>query len=183
MAYKLEKLIIGGFLFFAEKGETIDAITVDADAYPDTDPIENWNPLGCVSEVNFNKDTETDTDYCPSPSGGYDKNEEEVVVADYIEFITRAHFEPYWRMLLGVRDKIVNGTAQTPFAEKSRIIEGWLKIQGRAQDGSDRVVMNVYGQLSINDNPKWSKDSTKPALKFKRLYSSIATVEPNGISV
>ena len=182
MAYNLQKLILGGFLFFVEKGETIDNITVDPETYPDTDPAENWNSLGCVSEVNFNKETETDTDYCPSPAGGYNKEDDEVVVSDNIEFITRAHSEPYWRMLLGLNNKIVDGTAQTPFANKRRYIEGWLKIQGRAQDGADRVVMNIYGRLTINDNPKWSKDATKPALKFQKLYSSIATVEPNGIA-
>lgn len=181
MAYNLEKLVIGGFLFFVESGKTIDAITVDKDTYPDVDPITNWNSLGCISEVNFEPETETDTDYCPDPAGGYTKEDDERVVRDLIKFVTREHSEPFWRLLLGLNNEIVNGTAQTPLANNQRYIEGWLKVQGRADDGSDRIVMNIWGRLSLDANPKWSKDPTKPALKFQKLYSSIATVEPADI--
>lgn len=178
---KLEKLIIGGFVYFVEEGDVIDTTTVGIAAYPDVDPIENWENMGNVSEVNFDKETETDTDYDPSPAGGYDKINDETVVADIIKFITKQMSEPVWRMKLGLKNKIVDGVAQTPFNEKRRKIRGWLKVQGRGNDGSDRVIMNVYGDISLDANPKWSKDPTKPGLKFQKVYSPISTVEPNGI--
>ena len=181
MAYKLEKLVIGGFLYFVESGTLVDGVTVDENAFPDVDPIDNWNSLGFITEVNPETEKETDTDYCPSPAGGYEKVDDERVVADYWKFITREHSEPFWRMLLGLRNEIQNGVAQTPLDEKRRYIDGWLKVQARADDGVDRLVMNIYGRLSLDANPKWSKDPTKPALSFQKLYSAVATVEPNGI--
>lgn len=178
---KLEKLTIGGFLYFVESGKTIDGIEVSDAAYPDVDPIENWNSLGCIQEVNFEPETETDTDYCPSPAGGYEKQDDERVVKDLIKFVTREHSEPFWRLLLGLSAEIADSVAQTPFNNGRRYIEGWLKVQGRGDNGVDRIVMNVWGRLSIDANPKWSKDPTKPALKFQKQYSSIATVEPDSI--
>lgn len=178
---KLEKTTIGGFLYFVESGKTIDATVVSAAAYPDVDPITNWDSLGCIQEVNFEAEKETDTDYCPSASGGYDKVDDERVVRDLLKFVTREQSEPVWRMMLGLNAQIVNGTAQTPFANGKRYIEGWLKVQGRADDGTDRIVMNIWGRLSLDANPKWSKDPTKPALTFQKLYSAIATVEPTSI--
>lgn len=180
--YLLKKELIGAFMGFVPTGSIVDGITVGIDAYPDVDPAENWNDLGCIQEVNFETETEPDTDYCPSPSGGYDKDDDENVVADTLNFISRDHSEPIWRMLMGLKNPAVNGVAQAPFAESRRYIEGWLKVQGRGTDGTDRIVMNVYGRLSLDGTPKWSKDPTKPALKFKVRTSPIATVTPQGIS-
>lgn len=181
--WNLEKLIIGSFAFFAESGKTIDLNVVDKDYFPDTDPAENWEAgsMGCVMESELTTEKETDTDYCPSPNGGYIKNDDEVVVADIIKFKTREHMEPYWRLALGLNNEIEDGTAQTPFAKKRRKINGWMKFQLRGDDGSDRVVMNVWGRLELDENPKYSKDPTKPGLKFTIEYSSIATLEPDGI--
>ena len=182
MSYNLEKLIIGGFLSFAEGGTTIDSLTIDSSAYPDNDPVENWSPLGCISEVNFETETETDTDYCPSPTGGYDKNDDEVISKDLIKFVTKDHSEPFWRLLMGTPAAIVDDATQVPFSEPRRYVEGWLKIQGVGDDGNDRIMLHVWGRLSIDSNPKWSKDATKPALKFQKFFSSASTILPTGIN-
>ncbi len=181
MSYSLQKLTIGAFLFFVESGKQIDGTTVGASAYPDVEPPENWNSLGCISEFNSEAVTETETEYYPNPAGGYNKIEDTFVVQDVLKFVTRQHCEPFWRMLLGFKEEIANGIGQTPFAEKRRHIEGWLKVQGRGPDGADRIVMNVWGRLRIDSNPKWSKAAAKPALRFEVLYSPIATAEPAGI--
>ena len=178
---KLEKLRIGNFGYFVEEGTVIDGVTVSKNAFPDVDPADNWPSLGCIQETDFETEKESDTDYCPSPSGGYDKMEDEHVVRDLIKFKTRELGEPFWRMSLGLKNKIANGTAQIPFASKNRWIYGWFKSQGRGDDGVDRVVMNVWGRLMIDENPKWSKDPTKPAYVLEVQYSPIATVEPNAI--
>jgi hypothetical protein len=178
---KLEKLIIGNFAYFVEGGTTVDATEVSITAYPDVDPITNWESLGCITETEFETEKETDTDYCPSPTGGYSKIEEEQTVRDLIKMKCRDTSEPFWRMLLGLNSKIVDETAQTPFINKRRYVEGWLKVQGRGLDGADRVVMNVWGRLKIDETPKWSKDPTKPGYVFEVIFSEIATVEPDGI--
>jgi hypothetical protein len=178
---KLEQTTIGGFLSFAESGKTIDAIVVSAAAFPDDDPAENWDSLGCITEVNFEAEKETDTNYCPSPTGGYDKIDTERVIKDLLKFITIEQSEPYWRLMLGLGAEIVDGVAQMPFASTKRYIEGWLKVTAKGDDGVDRIDMRVWGRLSLDANPKWSKDPTKPALNFQVLYSAIATVTPTSI--
>lgn len=181
---KLEKLVIGGFLSFVESGKTVDTVTVSKDAFPDDDPAENWDSLGCISEVNMEVETETDTDYCPSVTGGYDKIDDERAVRDVIKFQTKDLSEPFWRLQFGLTAEIAEGVAQMPFAQANRHIEGWLKVQAVADvdNGGDRIVAKIWGRLSIDSNPKWSKDATKPAMKFQALYSPIATLTPTSIT-
>lgn len=178
---KLEKLIIGNFAFFVEGGSEIDGVSVSKSAFPDVEPAENWHSMGCVSETTFETEKESDEDYCPSPMGGYQKIKTESVVRDTIKFKVRQTSELFWRLSLGLKEKIVNSTPQAPFSATHRYIEGWLKIQGRGDDGKDRVVMNVWGRLYMDENPKWSKDPTKPSYAFDVLYSPAASVEPADI--
>ena len=178
---KLEKLIIGSTISFAEAGTTIDGILVTADAFPDDDPVENWASLGCVSETNIEPETETDTDYCANALGIYEKIDDERVVAVIIKFQVRDHSEQFWRMILGVPVAIADGVVQIPFSTARRYIDGWVKIDAFGDDGVKRINMLVWGRLTVDAAPKWSKDATKPALKFQKFYSAISTVTPTAI--
>ena len=174
MAYNLEKLIIGGFLSFYEEEATVSTALIL--------PASGHSDLGCINEVNFAPETETDTDYCPVASGGYEKIEDERIVKDLIQFVTRDHSEPYWRMLLGTSAALVDAAAQKPFEKSRRHIQGWLKVVGTGDDGVDRITLQIWGRLSIDSNPKWSKDASKPALKFQKIDSTLNTVLPAGIN-
>jgi hypothetical protein len=182
MALKLEKLIIGNFASFVEKGTVVGENTVDSGFYPeDEEDLDAWSSLGCVLDATPEPEVETDSDYCPDAAGGYRKEDTDNVVKDVIKMTLKCHSEPIWRMILGVKAKLVNGTPQTPFANKDRFVEGWLNIEQRAQDGVARTLMVIYGRLKIDANPSWSKDPTKPSVRFEILTSSIASVEPNAI--
>ena len=101
MAYSLQKLIIGGFLYFVETGKVIDGVTVSKAAYPDVSPTTNWNDLGCIQEFNPEAKKENYPDMCPSASGGYDEVDDERVVQDFLKFVTRDHSEPFWAHVAG----------------------------------------------------------------------------------
>ncbi len=179
--YNLKREIIGTFLFFAEQGSVVDGITVDVNAFPDVDPESNWNSLGCVSEFNVETDDEGEDEYCPAPTGGYIKETIPNIVADYLDFQVRDHSEPIWRMMMGLTAEAVDGVEQVPFSDTQREIFGWLKVQGRGRDGRDRIVMNVYGKITLNSSLQWSRNVTRPELRFQVLSSPIATLTPDGI--
>ena len=176
-----EKLILGTFISFAETGTTIDSTTVGPAAFPDDEPTTNWASIGCVLESDWETEKETDTDYCPNAAGGYSKTEDEQTVRDIIKFKVRESSELFMRMMLGFPAIIVDDAAQVPFTETRRFIEGWIKVQGVGEDGDDRVVMKVYGKLKLDENPKWSKDPTKPGYKFEVAANAIATAIPSNI--
>lgn len=185
MAYNLHKRILGAFASFVEVGAVFgDPVnTVGAELYPNADPYpELWNSLGCVIDASPEVEVETDEDFCPSPAGGYVKETTQSVVQDILKLSLKTHSEPIERLIWGASAAIVDQTQFTPFAAKDRFIAGWLHLQLREQGGTDTVVAALYGKLRLDAAPKWSKDPTKPAVKFEILYSSVATVLPDGIS-
>lgn len=185
MAFRLEKLIIGNFASFVEAGTVVgeEENLVGPDFYPeDTEDLGVYGSLGCVLEAEPEVTEEDDPDYCPSLAGGYDLEEDPTVVKDVIKMSLKCHSEPIWRLIWGFKNKIVNGTPQTPFGSKKRYVEGWLIFEQRAGDGVTKMNAAIYGRLRLDAAPKWSKDPTKPAVRFEKRYSSIATGEPGAIA-
>jgi hypothetical protein len=178
---KLESSIIGLFASFARGGTTIDAVAVSAAAYPDTDPADNWEDFGCVSEGRNEPNVAQYPVMCPKPSGGYEEKIEEQVLRDSYVLNFNKTNPYYWELAEGFNAAIVNGTAQTPGQKGDRFIEGWLKLQKRGSDGQDRIVKNVWGKLRLNEQFSASSDPTRPVFRFDVEYSAIATSEPNDI--
>lgn len=185
MSYLNEKLILGTFASFAEEGEEYGdpANTVGKATYPNADTYPDaWHSLGCILESSPEVETETNEDYCPDPAGRYRKETDETVVRDILKLSLKTHSEPIHRLVLGKQGKIVDGQAFTPFAARDRSVTGWLLFQLRGDDGNDRAVMALYGKMRLDAAPKWSKDPTKPAVKFEIITSTIQTAMPGGIT-
>ena len=179
---KLEKLIIGTFLSIVEEGTVVGENTVGVAFYPDPEESgESWLSMGCVMDAAPETETEEDTDYCPSASGGYDKEILSTVVRDVLKLSLKAHSEVIHRLVWGVAAPLVEGEAQTPFTVKDRKIRCWIHFQGRAQDGEDRFIAALYGDLRLDAAPKWSKDPTKPAVRFEIVRSTIQSVVPGDV--
>ena len=185
MSYNLQKRILGAFASFVEDGTTYGSPsnTVGVGVYPNADTFPNaWNSMGCVIDASPETEVETDEDYCPSPSGGYIKESTETVVRDMIKLSLKTHSEPIERMIWGKSGAVVDGAAFTPFAKKDRFVKGWLHFQLREGGGSDVIVAALYGKMRLDAAPKWSKDPTKPAVRFEILYSPIMSAMPAGIA-
>jgi len=183
MSLNPEKLIIGNFAHFVEKGTVVGENTVDSGFYPEeSEDLSAWNELGCVLQAVPEPTINTTTDKCPSPAGGYIDEDTNNVTKDVLKISLKCYSEPIWRMVWGLAAPIVNGTPQTPFLSKDRFVEGWLNFEQRGDDGQKRTVSVIYGRMRIDENPTWSADPSKPAIRFEVMYSSIASLEPLNIA-
>ena len=180
--FKLQRLIMSGFVGFAESGKTIDGVTVSDLARPDTTPADNFGTLGCIEQVSFDQDVETEDDYCPLASGnGYIKETFNNVVADYMDFTLKNHSEHVFRLLFGAPAEIVDGTAFKPFDVQTREIFGWINFQARG-GGNTLLDGFIWGKLTLQDYPGFSKDATKPVLRFQVLESTLNQLTPASIT-
>jgi hypothetical protein len=165
------EILLGGFGYFIEVGTTVDAQTVSHLIKPDTSPLANWtdNSLGTILEFKRVVE-ETDTSYmAPSPSGGYGKVPRKSVIADSYVMKLRDMNEIVMRLESGVQSAIALGTAQTPGAQADRKIEGWLKLQGRAEDGYDLYVEDWWCQVRLDGSNTFNEKHVTPSLKFTLL--------------
>lgn len=182
---KLEKLILGTFAAFVETGTTYGAApvnTVSRELYPSpATHAASWSGLGDVLDAAPEKKEEDYSDTVPSPYGGYTTESDTVVLQDTLKLSLKCHNEIIHRLIWGLASKIEDGVEQTPFANPNRYVEGWINFQLRGQDGADRVVVALYGRIRLDANPKWSKDPSKPAIKFEILRSSIQSILPDGV--
>lgn len=179
MSYDLRKERLGTFAYFVKAGTVVDANTVDEGFFPDaaTDP-DAWSSLGCVIQASLEPETEeSDPDYCPSPSGGYIKEVDTYTVRDVLTATLKCHCEIIWRLIWGVTGEMDNSTPYTPFTKSDRYVQGWINLQLRAEDGTDRARAVLWVKLRLAEPALWSKDPTKPVIRCEVVYSSIQSVE------
>lgn len=183
MAFELRKERFGVFASFVEEGTVVGENTVGIDFFPDaTENPEAWNSLGSVQQSNLEPETEeSDPDYDPVPEGGYEKSVDSYVTRDIYKASLKCHFEIIHRLIWGAAAKLANGTPVSPFVKKDRFVRGWINIQLRAEDGTDRMVAALWGKMRLDANPVWSKDASKPAIRFEVVRSPIAAIEPEAV--
>lgn len=174
--FKLQKQVIGGFADFIPHGESVDTVTTGPAAQPDDDPVENWTDysLGCIEQVAFEKEEESDEDYCPQETGGYRKVKEMRVVSDTIKLTLQQHSEPIFRLIFGLKDKMTGATGQQPFSNSGdRQISGWLRLRGIGKDGEALVLAKVEVKLRVQEYPGWSRESTKPVVSCEVIGNAL----------
>lgn len=185
MALNPQKLIIGAFIGVAEQGDLVDGVTVSKTAFPDNDPATNYTDIGCVQDVQFSFDEEEEEDYCPNVSGnGYTKEVTKIITADYMDLTVRDHTEMVFRMLFGKSGKIVNGTPFKPWDVSDRSIYVVLRIgaKGGGNDLIDGTASFIYGKLTLQDYPGWSRETTRPVVRFQKLDSTLNSFTPQNIA-
>ena len=61
----------------------------------------------------------------------------------------------------------VPGTPQTPFVTVDRKVTAWIKVQLRQHIGTDRYVLDFYGDIRVlGDPPAAEKATQKPNLEL-----------------
>jgi hypothetical protein len=184
---KLDKrLIISCFVSFVEAGTTFGTSpvnTVSRDVFPDTTTFaDTWSSLGDVLDASMEPVTEDYGDTVPSAiGGGYVKESDIVVLQDILKLSLNSHTEPIHRLCWGAAAELVDGEAVTPFANRTRFVEGWIAFTSRGQDNADRMVAALYVRIRLDGNPKWSKDPTRPAISCEVIQSAIQTLVPDNI--
>ena len=177
---KLEELIIGGFVNFVEEGTDIGGTLVSPTFKPASTDA-SWHGLGCVTEFRPSTETQEFTVNCPKPTGGYQRRRTTITIADILNFDTAETSEEFWRLLTGVADPIADGVAQIPFAKSERKISGWLQFQARGDDGQDRVVMDVYVDLTLADGTVFNENPVRPVFAAETQDSALSTILPDSI--
>lgn len=168
----LAEELIGGFAYAVENGTTVDNDTVSTTYLPDVTPVDNWPWMGCIEAVRFSDERSTDPIACPKATGGYEILDREKVDKVYIDLVLRNANEWTKRLQYGLGAAIVAGTAQTPFTETLPEITGWLKLQGRQQDGTDAVRMDVWCKFRLQEIPNWENSYGKPVLRCQPISGS-----------
>lgn len=171
-----ERQLIGCFAFFVEGGTTVDAVAVSATAKPDTNPITNWPQLGCIESGKFEAKKSTENFMCPSETGGYFEETQDKIMADFLNLRSNYMNEFVKRLEFGLTSKIVLDAAQAPHNATTREIYGWLKVQGRKEDGNDDFVMDWWCKMTLTDALDRNDKTLRPTLRFQKLPSSLNTI-------
>jgi hypothetical protein len=171
-----ERQLIGCFAFFVEAGTTVDSVTVSATAKPDTNPLTNWPQIGCIESGKFEPKKSSEVFMCPSETGGYVEENVDKIVADFLNLRTNYMNEFVKRLEFGLTSPIVLDTAQTAHAATTREIYGWIKVQGRKEDGNDDFVMDWWCKMTLTDTLDRNDKTLRPTLRFQKLASTLNTV-------
>ena len=174
MLSRMSRHLVGGFAYFAEDGSTIDASLVGVDAAPDfAADLELVPSLGCIEQVSPSVEEESHTFDCPSATGGYERSTERNVLADYLDMQLTKTNEIVQRLTWGVADEIADDTEQEPFEVRDRRLLGWLHLLGRLRGGDVLVKADLWVECRLQENPPWSKEPTRPALRFQVIGNAL----------
>jgi hypothetical protein len=171
-----ERQLIGCFAFFVEAGLTVDAVVVSATAKPDNDPTTNWPEIGCIESAKFEMKKSNEVFMCPSETGGYTEESVDKVMADFLNLRSNKMNELVKRLEFGLTGPIVLDAAQAPHSQVTREIFGWLKVQGRKEDGNDDFVMDWWCKMTLTDALDRNDKTLRPTLRFQKMTSSLNTI-------
>lgn len=161
---------LGAFVYFVEEGTLVDGQTVSSTIKPDVDPPSNFPQIGDIQQWGFGHEKISDPWWRYLPGGGSIKQQRDFEAGDYFDFTTRQMNELVYRLMTGVRSKIVTGEAQTPHVPgQDRCIRGWLRIQARALGGLDRFLLDWWCELRLAADPKFEHKVSQPALRAYNL--------------
>lgn len=173
-------------MHFVEDGVTYDegAKTVSSLIYPNADTYpEPWeeNAMGCVIDSQITKEFTEDTDECFGPNG-YEETVDRYLRKVEVGISLKAHSELIHRLIWMLKNKITNGTPQTPFIGRD-FVEGWVHLQYEADDTQPRYISVLRAKMRLDQDPKWSKDPSKPAVKLEVSFRNVLnTMLPSHIS-
>ena len=170
--------VIGCFAYFLRAGDTVDAVTVGAEAKPDFDPTSNWPSLGVVKGLQPFKTEQTHERMVPLASGGHriDRDTQTTEEGAEIEFAGISDIA--LELMFGLA-KLTGGTgaAQIPGNVKDRNVEGWIVFQARETDGTDLAVGHIYVQVRMSTLPKLgTTGKVESTLRCQMLESTLNTL-------
>ena len=181
----LEKLRLGAKMSFVEDGATYgDPLqTVSATVLPDIETVPApWalNPMGCVIDSQIKKKYIEDSDICYGPNG-YSEVMDRYLSMVEIGVSLKAYSEILHRLIWAVQNKMADTVAQTPFLG-SDFVEGWVHLQWEADDAAPRYTTVLRARMRLDEDPKWSKDPSKPAITLEIFFGNVLnTVLPDNI--
>jgi hypothetical protein len=175
---------IGGFAWFIEAGLTVDAQTITPLIKPDVTPLTNWTDrsLGDILSLKLESKSEDRSYKRPSTGGGWEIVPRTVIMQDSIAMKSRQMGEQLLRLQFGLETTIVEGTAQTPFANSERRIEGWLRLQSREESGMDLMILDAWTNMELTGGIVADGKVSEPEFRLT-IIKSYAGVSLAGNSI
>lgn len=182
MPINLRREIIGSILNFAQAGVMTDdgqggEIAISPTVKPAADSGD-WDNLGRTVSCKPTSDTTTDGEVSFNPvTRKYEKTEEIIVLADYLDVVVRDHQALIWKLVFGIEGDVPSdGSPIIPFAEDIRKVEGWLQFQAVAtKDNISRSIMDLWIEMTLKNYPGWTEKATLPELRLKVISSTLNT--------
>ncbi len=88
---------------------------------------------------------------------------------------------PLAKKLAETTSEVVDGTPFVPFDVQTREIYGWITFSAKASGGS-LIDGFIWGKLTLQEYPGFSKDATKPVLRFQKLDSTLNSLTPTNVT-
>jgi hypothetical protein len=106
---------------------------------------------------------------------GWETGKDEYTTAQVFEIATRYTTALYEQLRYGLAGAIVQGTAQTPYVNKNRVLSGWVNFQER-NGGQDRLVMSLWCEIRAMEPPASAKKTQEPKFELWVKRSTLNSI-------
>lgn len=167
-----QRLLTGALVFFAEASTSPE---ISATSKPAADNVA-WKEIGCVQNLVHQEQAHEEEYDCPHPVRGWRSKKDRWVFGDRYMLTTRETSELVHRLALGVASPLALDGAQEPNAVADRRVRGWIKIQKRMPGGKDRIIMDLWCDVRLAEEPGDAKAVQVPVLELEDLDSTLKSV-------
>jgi hypothetical protein len=170
--------VVGCFAYFLRAGDTVDSVTVAAEAKPDFDPTSNWPGLGVVKGLQPYKDEVKHERMVPLSSGGHRRQVQTQTVEEGAEIEFAGISDIALELMFGLAKLTGStGAAQIPGNVRDRKVQGWLVFQAREDDGTDLAVGHIYVECRMATLPKLgTTGKVESTIRCQLLESTLNTI-------
>lgn len=162
---------------FIPSGETVDAVTVAAETWPDEDPTTNFTDyaLPDIESIVAEKGIETESFRVPDPNGGYTDDEEQMITSRKW-VITTAKTNNFIKQLdHGLANPVADATAQAHGAVTDNYLLGVLRVTEKDKTGAVIQTTKVWAKMRVRSAGDVGPATKKLEVEFKQEFSSLNT--------
>lgn len=175
-----DPLIAGTIIRIAKFGETSGANTVGPGAKP-TAPTDiataaaPWLTLGKVKSSQSERQSKAATVEGCLDSGTYEFREIKLATTNKLKFTTQEITPEVVQLAFGLKNSIVDSTAQVPF-ESSGKIRVWLygMLTDAGDDGKTLAEFTLMGDISLTSSPNWASDPATAEFELDIIHNDLA---------
>jgi len=149
----IRRELLNARVYFIPSGESVDAVTVSASAWPDNDPTTNYTAylLHDTETLQSERTYETATFRIPRASGGYRDDKETTLVSAMFQGVTAKTSNFLKQLEYGLASAPVAATPQSPFLRNDDFILGvaLIELQNKAGTVTERI--QIWAKLRLDE--------------------------------
>lgn len=167
-------------LYFIPSGETVDAVTVAQETWPDEDPTTNFTDyeMPDIERLVSEKEIQTEDRLVPSASGGYVNDPEEMVTMR--KFLgTTAKTNNFLKQLdFGLANPIADATSQEIGTVTDNYIDGVARIDFLDKAGAVKESIKFWARLRLVAPGETGPATRSIEFSLEKRYSSLNAYTP-----